>query len=186
MGYEECQMLYSTDDSGAELIDFAIEQVCNVYRRPTPMYFPSESPPLQLYMDRTDHNQPVCRPQGIKGNGRYAVQVGPGDGPNRSTTEPQRFCSEGTHCRCQRASRVNHVAAPSKAPRSWKAFRPDQWFAQDHCSALRPEGAGALLWVDPVKVMTGPWGKKMHDFKVTNHGRYAGIGVLVGSAVLFS
>merc|ERR1719163_409732 len=86
--YTECQMLFSEDDAGAELIDFAIEEVCSVYRRPTPMYFPSESPPLDLYKDRTKHNQPVCRPHGIKANGRFAVQVGPGPAPNRSQDEP--------------------------------------------------------------------------------------------------
>lgn len=182
--YSECSMLFSEDDSGAELLDFAIEEACSVYRRPTPMYFPSESPPLELYQTRTAHNQPVCRPAGIAAKGKHAVQVGPGSG-NRSQDEPQRYCTEGTHCLCQRASRVSHVAAPKKTPPKWSGLKINHWFAQDHCSALRPSGRSAFIWIDPVKIALSKWKKDMTDFRITNYGTHIGIAAMFSSAVFF-
>eukprot|EP00929_Paragymnodinium_shiwhaense_P036042 TRINITY_DN19367_c0_g1_i1.p1 TRINITY_DN19367_c0_g1~~TRINITY_DN19367_c0_g1_i1.p1 ORF type:complete len:1261 (-),score=325.93 TRINITY_DN19367_c0_g1_i1:176-3958(-) len=159
--FYECQALFAQDGTGAELVDFAIEQECTKYRRPTPFYNPSENAPLYLYNRDTPNNKPVCVPEK---NNKYA------------TYREGRQCPEGTHCHCQRNANMNHTLARTKPG----VMSIQKWFSMEHSTSIRRSGAGTLLWVDASKEVQSKWAKNMRKFSLANHGDKIGLALVVG------
>lgn len=174
--YSECSMLFAEDDAAAELLDFAIEMECNRFRRPTPWYTQTESPPLTLFREKRKtmargiiYNEPICRPKG-----RHAIQI------------KDRVCPEGTHCLCQRTSKADHVAAPKRKSGPWKNFDMRNWMAADHCSMIRPSGPEALVWIDAAQLMRSKQFAEMRKFRAANQGNKVGLALIVAGAIYFA
>lgn len=165
--YMQCQALFQAPDAGPELIDFAIESICLKYPRPTPFYSPSENAPIELYNNASSFNTPVCKP-GKDGTSAESV--------------PARSCTEGTHCHCQKNVHADHASASQKSSRFSRLF--GSWGATDHCTARRPAGADALIWVDTAMVLKSRWERTLSYLKKLRGRHCAGLGLILAGAAL--
>jgi len=163
--YDQCEILFAEKDTAPELIDYAVELACHPYPRPTPSYVPSENPPAELYNQKSDDNEPVCKPE----RDDYEAH-----------SENSRNCPEGSVCHCQRN------AVTKKTGKLAKIFDPRHWGEVEHCTAKRNTGQKALLWIDATKMYLSKWQQRMETFRKTRGGTKVGIALIMGGALYYS